>query len=140
MEYLTQYGVSFLMEQKRNGNYVNLPYNIIEGERTELTEKVRKWLRNEKCPYITKGEDQAEDLLDDISGELEEGYLDMPNDSSSDFFLQLNRNVIIHVDAADEYLGHGDYTIYSGISGLIVNPSVTEEEVREAVAWIKKFE
>ncbi|WP_121616871.1 hypothetical protein [Virgibacillus halodenitrificans] len=139
MKLLKKYGFSFLISQKLNGCYVNLPFNVTEGQQSELTDKVRDWLRNESCPYVTKGEDEAEDLLGDISGELEEGYLDMPIDSSYIFFLELNKNVILHVDAADEYLGQGDYTIYASISGLIVTPLVTEDEVREAVEWIKKF-
>lgn len=140
MELIKEYGTYFLMEEKKNGRYINLPYNVIEGERTELTEKVRNWLRNENCPYVLKQEDDTEDLLDDISGHLEEGYLDMPIDTSYDYFIRINKNVIVHVDAADEYLGHGDYQLYACINGLIATPTVTEEEVKEAVQWIKKFE
>lgn len=141
MELLKQYNFSFLMDRKLNGFYVNLPYNIIEGKQTELTEKVREWLRNEECPYVLKNEDEAEDLLDDISGFLEEGYLEMPiTDSESDYFLKLNSNVIIHVSATDEYHGHGDYTMNACIDGLVITENVTKEEIREAVEWIKKFQ
>lgn len=140
MQLLEQHGVYFLMNRKRNGFYVNLPYNVIVGERTELTEKVREWLWNEKCPYILKEENEAEDFLDAISEELNEGYLDMSTDSDVDYFLQVTPNIIFYVNATDEYLGHGEYSMNASINGLIITDKVTEEEIKETVNIINKFE
>lgn len=136
---LLHHPYGYLLEQKQSGNYVNLPYNIIEGKRTERTEKVRQWLQEKDCPYILKGEDEAEDLLDDISGFLQDGSLEMPIDSSVDYFVKFNENIVIHIEAVDEYFGYGDYSISASIDGLIITENVTKEEIDKAVAWMKGF-
>ncbi|MEX3623554.1 hypothetical protein [Viridibacillus arvi] len=140
MELLDDSSLYKVLKLKASGNYVSLPYNLISGTRTDLTEKVRVWLQELNCPYVLKNESEAEDLLDAISSELSEGNLDMPNNTSYDYLVKVNSNVTLHVEAADEYSGQGEYEMNACISGLIVTPDVSSEEVEEAVQWIKKFE
>ena len=130
----------YLLDQKEKGCYIELPYNIITSERSKLTEKVREWLREFDCPYVLYNNDEAQELLNEISEELKNNKsLYMPMDGSDDFFIKLTDNVIVHIEAEDEYLGLGEHQTYSCINGLILNEQVTKEEIKEVVEWISKF-
>jgi hypothetical protein len=130
----------YLLVQKEQGRYIELPYNIITSEISELTEKVRGWLIEFDCPYVLYHNEEAQELLDELSEELEnnESFY-MPMDGSDDFFIKLTDNVIVHIEAEDEYIGLGEHQTYSCINGLILNEQVTKEEIKEVVEWISKF-
>jgi hypothetical protein len=137
---LTKYGHRFLMESKEKGNYVGLPYNIIDGKRSELSEKVRLILQELDCPYVIKSDDESQDLLDYLSDYLKTNtWMSMPFDGEEEFLLKFSDNVIIHVSAKDEYLGMGEHETYSCISGLIITDNVTNEEIFDVVKFIKEI-
>lgn len=135
----------FLMTKQEAGRYVGLPYNIIDYTRSELSEKVRVLFQEFKCPYILKGDNEAEDLLVDISSfisssETGKNRLELPYGRSEEHFLQFSNNIIIHVSASDEYLGGGENETWSCIKGIIITEEITNKEVIDFVNWAKKFE
>lgn len=141
---LLKHGWKFLHDSKNAGKYVGLPYNVIDYTKSDLTERVRILLQEFDCPYILESDDSAEDLLEELNGEIEEyegSFMDMvlPIDGSEEYFLQFSQNIIIHVSTSDEYYGRGHNETHTCIAGMIVADEVTNGEVIEAVEWIKKF-
>lgn len=142
---LLKEGFHFVHQKKNEGNYITLPWNIIDHQRSELSEKIRILLQKWDCPYVIRSDDDAEVLLDDISGVLESSdghldWLDMPSDGSDDYLLKSSENVIVHVSASDEYHGRGETEIFACICGIIVTDTVTNGEIKAVVDWIKSFE
>ncbi|MGH0831232.1 hypothetical protein ACQVTX_23440 [Bacillus pretiosus] len=141
---LLKEGFHYVYQKKNEGKYVSLPWNIIDHQRSELSEKIRILLREWDCPYIIQSDDDAESLLDGISDSVKSydghsDWLNMPSDGSDDYLLQASDNVIVHVSASDEYHGGGETEIFACISGIIVTDEVTNGEIKAVVDWIKSF-
>jgi regulatory protein YycH of two-component signal transduction system YycFG len=126
---------------KREGMFVGLPWNILERERTETSEKVRILFKEWDAPYVIQGDDSAEDLLEVISEKITESEtgktdLELPDDSEDIYLIQFSDNLIVSVFVNNSYNGN-EVEKYACIDGVIITEEITNGEVHRFVEWAK---
>lgn len=132
-------------EAEKNGLVVSMT-NILERNRTELNNELRKYFR-EKLPNYNGifDEDECEDVLFWLNEYIDDTgaknyHLDFPIGEGTDIhLLKVNENIQLKILIEDEYYGSGNYSKYIAIGHFIINENTTKDDVDVLIEFVRKY-